>query len=118
MVSSEARGAKDWGLVIEVGCALIVPIIYPIISKYLVPLIYSTGTPGDVVASGSLLVLLRAAAGTRGKLSTLHYTGASIVRYSMQKQQGGGAGEEERRRDEARERGEGRKRLLGLLVVR
>jgi hypothetical protein len=48
------------------------------------PVIYSIGTPEDVVASGSSLVLPRAAAGTRD--STLHYTGASIARRAMQKQ--------------------------------
>ena len=50
------------------------------------------------VASGSSLVLPRAAAGTRGKCSTLpHYTGASIARCAIQRHE---AGEEERRRDE------------------
>jgi hypothetical protein len=66
MVNSGARGTtKDWNLRTEVGCTNIVPITYPIMSKYLVPVIYSIGTPGDVVASGSSLVLPRAAAGTR-----------------------------------------------------
>jgi hypothetical protein len=36
---------------------------------------YTAGTPGDFVASGSSLVLPRAAADTRGQYSTLHYTG-------------------------------------------
>jgi hypothetical protein len=47
-------------------------------------------------------VLPRAAVDTHGQYSTLHYTGASIARYTAQGQQRaeGGAGEEERRRDE------------------
>jgi hypothetical protein len=61
--------------------------IYPIIFKYLVPVNYTTGTPGDLVALGSSLVLPRAAADTRGQYSTLHCTGVSIVRYSIQGQQ-------------------------------
>jgi hypothetical protein len=93
----------------------IVPAIYPIIHKYLVPVIYSIGTPGNLVASGSSLLLPRAAVDTRGQYSTLRYTGASIVRCAMrgQQQQRGAqemlgvgsppassTGEEERRRDE------------------
>jgi hypothetical protein len=60
----------------------IVPIIYPIIFKYLVPVYYTTGTPGDFIASGSSLVLPRAAADTRGQYSALHYTleGGSVNR--------------------------------------
>ena len=81
----------------------IVPIIYPITCKYRVPVIYSTGTPGDfVVASGSSLVLPRAAADTGGQYSTLRYTGGSTVRYAMQGQERRAqelAGEEEGRRD-------------------
>ena len=38
-----------------------IPIIYQIILKYLVPVNYTTGTPGNAVASGSSLVLPRAA---------------------------------------------------------
>ena len=77
---------KDRNIRIGVGCALIVPIIHPTTFKYLAPVIYSTGTPGDIAASGSSLVLPRAAAGTRGEhaicmcghargtCSALHYT--------------------------------------------
>ena len=38
---------KDWNpnLGIEVDCTSIVPIIYPTIFKYLVPVIYSTDAP-------------------------------------------------------------------------
>jgi hypothetical protein len=73
--------------------------------KCLAPVNYSDGTPGDVAALGSSLVLPRAAAGTRGQYSALHYTGASIVRYAMQGQQ-----REGRRRGGEREgRGKGRK---------
>ena len=61
-----------------------------------VPVIYSIGTPGDFVASGSSLVLPRAAADTRGQYNTLCYTGASIIRYAMQGQQ---RGAQERRRE-------------------
>jgi hypothetical protein len=64
-------------------------IYYPITFKHLAPVNYTTGTPGGVVASGSSLVLPRAAADTRGQHSTLHYTGASIARYAMQGQQRG-----------------------------
>jgi hypothetical protein len=85
-------------------------------SKHLVPVNYSDGTPGDVVASGSSLVFPRAAAGTRGQHSTLHCAGASIARYAMQGQQRGG--HERRREGGTKERGEGRKRSLGLLVMR
>jgi hypothetical protein len=102
MVNSGARGTEDRNFRTEVDCTSIVPIICPIISKYLVPVIYSVRTPGDAVASGSSLVLPRAAVGTREQCSTLHYTGASIVRYAIQ----GGA--QERRRGgekEGRENG-------------
>jgi hypothetical protein len=77
-----------------------VPIIYPITCKYRVPVIYSTGTPGGfVVASGSSLVLPRAAADTGGQYGMLRYTGGStaLKRYASEE---GGAGEEERRGDE------------------
>jgi hypothetical protein len=86
--------------------------------KYLVPANYSGGTPGGFVASGSSLslLLLRAAAGTRGQYSTRHYTGASIVRYAMQGQQRGA--QERRREGGMRERGKERRKSLGLLVVR
>jgi hypothetical protein len=102
MVNSGVRGTKDRNLRTEGDYRNIVPIIYPIIFKYLVPVIYSIGTPGGVVASGSSLVLPRAAADTRGQYSTLRYTGPSVVRYAMRGKQRGaqGAGEEERRRDE------------------
>jgi hypothetical protein len=67
-----------------------------------VPVIYTAGTPGDLVASGSSLVLPRAAADTRGQHSALHYTGGSTqhsaVCYAGTAERG--AGEEERRRDE------------------
>jgi hypothetical protein len=78
----------------------------------------SNGTPRDVVASGSLLVLPRAAADTRGQYSALHHTGtgASIAHYAMQGQQKGA--QERRREGGTRERGKGQKRSLGLLVVR
>jgi hypothetical protein len=56
MVNSGVGGTKDRDLRTGVGCALVVPIIYPIIFKYLVPVIYSIGTPGDVAASGFGLV--------------------------------------------------------------
>jgi hypothetical protein len=55
----------------------------PAICKYLVPVNYSNGIPGGFVASGSSLLLPRAAADTRGQHSTLHYAGASIVHYAM-----------------------------------
>jgi hypothetical protein len=79
-----------------------------------------TGTPGGFVTSGSSLLLPRAAADTRGQYSTLHYTGASIVRYAMQGQQRGAQEQERRREGGTRERGKGRRRRksLGLLVVR
>jgi hypothetical protein len=102
MVNSGARGTKNKGLRTEVGCTSIIPIIYPIIFKCKVPVIYTAGAPGDFVASGSSLVLPRAAADTRGHHSTLHYTGGS-AEYSALCYAGeaeGGAGEEERRRDE------------------
>jgi hypothetical protein len=99
-----------------VGCTGIVPIIYPTMFKYQVPVIYATGAPGDFVASGSSLVLPRAAADTRGQYSTLHYTGGSTVRYAMQGQQRGA--QERRREGGTRERGTGRRKSFGLLVVR
>ena len=64
--------------------------------KCLVPVNYSDGTPGGFVASGSSLLLPRAAADMHGQYSTLHYAGASIVRYTMQGQQ---RGAQERRRE-------------------
>jgi hypothetical protein len=77
MVNSGVRGTKDRNLRTEVDCKSIVPTTCPIIFKYLVPVIYSnsTGTPGGFIASGSSLVLPRAAADTRGQYSALHYTG-------------------------------------------
>jgi hypothetical protein len=86
------------------------------ICKCLVPVKYTTGTPGDSVASGLSLVLPRAAANTRGQYSTLHYTGVSIVRYAMQGQQRGAR--ERRREGGTRERGNGRRKSLGLMVVK
>ena len=95
MVNSRARGTKDMNLRTGVDCinTPIVPIFYPTTSKHLVLAIYSSGTSGGVVALGSSLLFPRAAAGTRGRHSTLHHTGTSIVRYSMQGQQTGDAGE-------------------------
>jgi hypothetical protein len=90
--------------------------ILPIISKYLAPVEASNGTPGDFAASGSLLLLPRAAAETLGQVSTLHYTEASIVRYAMQGQQRGAQGR--RRERGTREREKGRRKSIGLLVVR
>ena len=58
-------------------------IYYPIVFKHLVPVNYSTDTPGDVVASGSSLVLPWAAADTRGLCSTLLYTGGSTVCHAI-----------------------------------
>ena len=72
---------------------------------------HSDGTPGDFAASGSSLLLP-----TVGPHSTLHYTGARIVRYAMQGQQRGA--QERRREGGTRERGNGRRKSLGLLVVR
>jgi hypothetical protein len=115
MVSSGVWGAKDRNLRTEVGCRSIIPIIYPIIFKHLVPAIYSVGAPGDVVASGSSLVLPRAPADTRGQ-HTLRYIGPSVMCYAMRGQQRGA--QEKRRGGGTRERGTGRKRPLGLLVVR
>jgi hypothetical protein len=87
------------------------PIIYPITFKCLVPANYTTGTPGDFVASGSSLVLPRAAADTRGQHSTLHHAGVSIAHSTLcyARTAEGGAGEEERRRDEGT--GEGAKEV-------
>jgi hypothetical protein len=86
--------------------------------KYLVPVNCSIGTPGDVAASDSSLVLPRAAVDTRGQYSTLRYTGAgaNIVRYAMQGQHRGA--QERRREGGTRERGKGRRKSLGLLLVR
>jgi hypothetical protein len=67
MVYSRVRGTKDKNLKTEVGCRSVVPIIYLTIIKHLVPVICSTGTTGDVAASGSSLMLPRAAADTRGQ---------------------------------------------------
>jgi hypothetical protein len=71
MVNSGARGTKDRNLRTRAGCTLSVPITYPITFKYLVPVIYSAGAPGGVVASGSLLVLPQAAEGTHGQYTAL-----------------------------------------------
>ena len=107
-----ARGTtKNRNLGIEVDCTVRVSYLisntWPIISKYLVPVIYSIGSPGGFVASGSSLVFPRAAADTRGQYSTLHYTGASVVRYAMQEQQGRAQERRRERRDEGT--GEGTK---------
>jgi hypothetical protein len=92
------------------------PIIYPTTFKHLEPVNYTTGAPGDFVASGSSLVLPRAAADTRGQHSLEDYAGVSIVRYAVQGQQKGAP--ERRREGGTRERGKGRRESLGLLVVR
>jgi hypothetical protein len=128
MVNSGARGTKQErrptpGPRLVVSNIYTQPTIYiQVPSATVAPANCSNGTPGDVAASGSSMVLPRAAAGTRGqhRHSTLHqhHTGASIVRYAMQGRQ---RGAQERRREGGagtRERGEGRKGSLGLLVVR
>jgi hypothetical protein len=120
MANSGARGTKSRNPKTEVDCRSIVPIICPIMFKYLAPVIYSVGlvqhcTPGDVASSGSSLVLPRAVVDTRGQYSTLRYTGASVVRYAMRRQQRGA--QEGRREGRTRERGTGRKRSLGLLAA-
>ena len=75
------------------------------------PANYSDGTPGDFVASGSSLLLPRAAVDTRGQHSTLNCTGAGVARYSME-------GQERRREGGTRERRKGLRKSLGLLVAR
>ena len=60
-------GTPDQGGLVFYSNAGRIPIIYPTIFKYQVPVNYTTGTPGDYVASGSSLVLPRAAAYTRGQ---------------------------------------------------
>jgi hypothetical protein len=80
------RGAKDWSLRTEVDCTSIVPVVCPATFKCLAPVICGAGAPEGFVASGSSLVLPRAAAGTRGKHSTLHCAGASTMRRAMQEQ--------------------------------
>ena len=104
------------------GCALSVPIIcylpYHIQVPSIVPVIYSIGIVLQEVPSlrarrWCFLGPLRAVLYT-----AVHYTiqELSIARYAMQGQQ---RGAQERRGDEgAKERGKGRKRSLGLLVVR
>jgi hypothetical protein len=117
VVNSGARGKKDRNLRTEVGCRSAVSIIYPTMFKCLAPVIYGAGAPGDFFASGSSLVLPRAAADTRGlQHSTLHCTGASTARYPVRGQQRGA--QERRRGGGTREWGNGRKRPLGLVVVR
>jgi hypothetical protein len=116
MVNSGVRSEKDRDLRTEVSFAPIVSIVYPTTFKHLVPVIYSIGGPGGVVASGSSLVLPRAAAGTRGQHSAPRYAGDSTARYAMQGQQR--RAQERRREREMRGRGKGRKRPFGLLVVR
>jgi hypothetical protein len=78
--------------------------------KCLVLVNYTTDTPGDFVASGSSLVLPRAAADTRGQYSTLHTTlyrsQYSTLCYARAAE--GGAREEGRRRDEGTGEGFGR----------
>ena len=71
IVNSGVRGTEDWNLRTEVGCTSIVPIIYPTMFKYLVPVIYSAGTPGDVVASGFGLVAGASSGQTPGILGIL-----------------------------------------------
>jgi hypothetical protein len=61
-------------------------------------------------------MLPRAAADTGGQYSRLRYAGDSTVRYAMQGQQRGA--QERRREGGTRERGTGRRKSLGLLVVR
>jgi hypothetical protein len=66
--------------------------------KFAVGKLQSIGTPGDfVVASGSSLVLPRAAVDTGGQHSMLRYAGGSAARYAVQGQQ---REAQERRRDE------------------
>jgi hypothetical protein len=77
------------------------------------------GLQGDFVvasASGSSLVIPRAAADTGGQCSMLRYTGGSTVRHATQGQQRGA--QERRREGGTREQGTGRRKSLGLLVLR
>jgi hypothetical protein len=98
---------------------------YPVMFKCLAPAnhagagaLLSTGTPGDFVASGSSLVLPRAAADTRRQHSTLHYAGASTARCAVQGQQRGAQERRGKQKGGTRERGKGRSKSLGLLVAR
>jgi hypothetical protein len=114
MVNSGVRGTgtKDRNLRTEVDWYWYSALIRV---SYLLLVKYAAGIPGDFVATGSSLVLPRAAAGAYGQYSTLRYTGVSIVRYARQGHQRGAP--ERRREGGTRERGKGR-RKLGLLVVR
>jgi hypothetical protein len=120
MVNSGVRGKKDRNPRSVYWCSTLIRaeylFVYPIIFKCLVPVNYTTGTPGGFVTSGSSLVLPRAAADTRGQYNTPHYTGVSIVRYAMQGQKRGA--QERRREGGTRDRGIGRRKSLGLLVLR
>jgi hypothetical protein len=81
-----------------------IPIIYPIMFKCLAPVNYTTGAPGDYVASGSSLVLPRAAADTRGQShTTLYRSQHSALCHARAAE--GGAGGEERREKEGRGNG-------------
>jgi hypothetical protein len=112
----EGQEPQDRSALVNYSNTSVAPIIYPITCKHRVPVICSAGTPGDfVVASGSSLVLPRAAADTGGQHSTLRYAGGSTVRHAMQGQQRGA--QERRREGGTRERGTGRRKSLGLLVA-
>jgi hypothetical protein len=109
-------GTADWGGLAFCSNAGRMLICHPAISKHLAPVNCAAGDPGDVVASGTSLVLPRAAADTRGQHGALHHTGVSIARYAVQGQQRGAP--ERRREGGTREREKGRRKSLGLLVAR
>jgi hypothetical protein len=105
MVNPGVRGTKQERRPTS-GPGLGVSNFYPIMFKCLVPANYSNGTPKDLVASGSSLVLPRAAAGTRGQHRALaHCTMQELAQCAIpckgsRGQRGAHAGEEGRMRDE------------------
>ena len=118
MVNSGVRGAKEMNLRTEVCCESAVTIMtpYDVTNKCHLPAIYSIGTSGDFVASARRwwsLGPLRTRAG-----SVAHYTIQGSVQHRALCYAGAAEGAQERRREGGtRERGNGRRKSLGLLVA-
>jgi hypothetical protein len=97
-------GTADWGVLVFYSNTGRTLIYYPIMFKHLAPVNHAAGAAGDVVASGS------------SQHSTLRCAGVSVARCAVQGQQRGAL--ERRREGGTRERGNGQRKSLGLLVVR
>jgi hypothetical protein len=99
--------------------SVLIPSLSSIMFKYLALANCSGCTPGDVFASGSSLVLPRATAGTRGQyiIVLIHCTIQELAYYAVLCK-GSRGGCRRGGEKEGRGNGKGRRKSLGLLVVR